>query len=133
MTDDLRVLTAFLTTTGTGLYTLVGTRVYYGDLPSGFDNTQAAVQFVRRGGNRDAYLATARGDYQFKCYGGSGAFKDAESVYRALGDRLHAQVNQSNAYGAIIDATEDGMGQALTDPDSGWPFILCHYTINTRA
>jgi poly(3-hydroxybutyrate) depolymerase len=131
--DDARVLYEHLAATGTGLYTLVGTRVYYGALPAEYDNTQAAIVYMRRGGQRDPHLPIAQGDWQFRFYGGTSDFKNAEAVYRAAAARLHGVENAASTTGAIVDATETGMGQAILDPQTRWPYIVSFYNINVRA
>jgi hypothetical protein len=131
--DDIAVVAAFLAQTGSALYTLCGTRIYYGRLPTSFDNTQPAIHFQRRSGSRDTYLATAQPDMQFKCYGGSSNIADAETVYRALADKLHAAHNEAVTAGAIVSADETQMGQPITDPETGWPYILTFYQLETRA
>lgn len=131
--DDIAAVTTFLATSGSSLYTLCGARIYYGRLPVSFQNTQPAVVYQRRGGGRDPYLDTSAPDMQFKCYGGSSNFADAEAVYRALADKLHQAENESNASGGIVSAQETQMGQPLTDPETGWPYILTFYQLETRA
>lgn len=132
--DDIAVVVAHLSASGTSLYTLCGTRVYYGRLPSNYENTQPALLITRRGGIPNPYIPVVQTDLIIKCYGGASSFAQAEQVYRALRDRLHGNenVNETTASGAIVTAEETGMGQPITDPDTGWPHVLTYYLVAVR-
>jgi hypothetical protein len=132
--DDIAVVVAHLSAAGSALYTLCGTRVYYGRLPSGYENTQPALLITRRGGQPDSYIGTVETDLIVKCFGGSSSFAQAEQVYRALRDRLHgnSNTNQSTASGTVVTARETGMGQPITDPETGWPYVLTYYLVAVR-
>lgn len=131
--DDIRVVGYFLRQSGSSLYTLCGARVYYGRLPVSFQNTQPAVVFQRRSGSRDMYLGTVDPDMQFKCYGGTSNYADSETVYRALVDKLHAAGNELiTAIGGLVVAVETQAGQAITDPETGWPNILTFFQLTIR-
>ncbi len=87
---------------------------------------------MRRGGTSRGKTPQVNPSYQFKCYGGTSSHGDAETVYRALWDRLAGKEMQMTASGMILQAEEEVMGQTLTDPDSGWPFVLAIFRIKMR-
>lgn len=131
--DDIRIVGDFLRQSGSSLYTLCGARIYQDRLPVSFQNTQPAVIFQRRSGSRDMYLGTVDPDMQFKCYGGTSSFADAQTVYRALVDKLHAAGNETiSTIGGLVVAMETQLGQSITDPETGWPYILTFFQLTVR-
>ena len=132
MIDTNAVLLEWLKTAGTGLYTLVATRVYCPRLPVGFVNSAPALEVFRRGGNSKIEHAEHAASFQIKCYGGSTNAGDAESVYQALYDRLHDTEGQDTTSGNIMAAYEEQMGQSLIDPETGWPFVLTFWRVTMR-
>lgn len=78
-----------------------------------------AIAFATRGG-LPSYEGTLNPRVQFKCYGSTP--QAANTVYRALYDRLHEAKS-----GAFKMALCDTLGQPLTEPDTGWYFVLTFY------
>jgi hypothetical protein len=96
------------------------------------DNTQAMLEVLRVGGSSLVEVEEHAVRYQIKCYGGTQNFDEAEAVYRALYDRLHGEEDEETASGTIMDAQQEGVGQPIQDPDSGWPFILTFWQVRMR-
>lgn len=132
MIDVHTVMYNLLATSGTGLYTLCGTRLYVPHVPTSFVNSQAALEFSRRSGSSQREHELLYPSIQFKCYGGSANFSDAEAVYRALCDVLRNLNNRSITGGVILQTQEEVMGQSLIDPDQGWPFVLSFWRLIMR-
>jgi hypothetical protein len=132
MTDTNAVLIEHLKGTNTILYTLVGTRIYCPRVPAGFTNAQPALEVMRRSGTSKRVHAEHTCSFQIKCYGGSQNPGDAETVYRALYDRLHNQQGVNTTSGNIMMAVEEIIGQSLSEPDTGWPFVLTFWNVQIR-
>ena len=132
MIDTNSVLKAYLKTSGTGLYTLVGARIHMTRVPAGFANTATALEVMRNGGDDDAYVAMHDPTYQIKCFGGTTSHANAQAVYRALCDRLHRASNVTVTGGVIMRADQEILGQDLHDPDTGWPFVLTTFRVTMR-
>lgn len=132
MIDTNAVICEYLRTTATSLYTLCGTRVYCPRIPPGFTNTAAALEVMRRGGDSTREHACHKASYQIKCFGGSANPGDAETVYRALYDRLQNASGINMTGGNIMQIREEMIGQSLFDPDAGWPFVLTFWTAILR-
>jgi hypothetical protein len=132
MIDGNAVIYNLLTATGTGLFTLVGSRIYCPHVPVGYANSVTAIEFFRRSGTSMREHETLYPSYQFKCYGGSPNHATAESVYRALCDVLRTAENRCVTGGVVLQTKEEVMGQAMTDPDTGWPSIVTFWQIIMR-
>lgn len=81
-----------------------------------------AVAFKIRGGTTIYSGQAASPSVQFKCYGADEL--TANAVYRGLFDALNNKQG-SGVKAAYIDV----LGQSLTEPDTGWPFVLTFYTV----
>jgi len=125
MIDTDAILYAFLTESGNALYSLVGTRIEYGQTPEGFDDTEAQVVFLMDDG--DPYTRGQVEDctYLFHCYGGTGKWRAANAVYQALRDRLHnVNMETVGALGVIMAMHADGTGEPLTHPGTKHKLIV---------
>ena len=109
------------------LATLTGTRIWSErSAPiAGYKPADGgAIAFLIRGGAVLYRGGVGRASVQFKCYGVDEL--TANAVYRALYDVL----NNSQGPG-IKNAFIDILGQSLTEPETGWPFVLTYYTVWT--
>lgn len=117
---------------GTSLYTLVGTRIYMPELPTGFNNSNASVVILRRGGFGLKYSnAIVMPSYQIRCYGGSTKISDAENVAWAFFERFNAKKMQDGSHGRLLSATCTVPQNAQIEPDSGYP--VCYLTMETMT
>jgi hypothetical protein len=137
--DVNQVLTAYLKTTGTALYTLCGTRIWVATESETFKNEQAAIVLGVVGGRSDQYLPDREIQIQAKCYGGTKQHGPCNAVYAALFDLLHGSLGPSEAgpkttaHGVLVGAYETIPGQSLEDPDTRWPFVLAQFSVTVRS
>lgn len=132
MTDSIRVIWEFLTTTGTDLYALTGLRVYSPEAPATFRNDQAAIVYEMLDEER---LAEPRNSVliAFRCYGGKRAndndysHDDARAVYRALHDRLANADGAAAASGTILVCRQQTGAQSYGEDDTEWPVVEASY------
>lgn len=124
-----RIVWEWLTATGTSLYTLCGTRVWHSQHPDSgtWSNAQPAVVFFVTGAGNSTNGQTDDVTIDFRCYGGDRTNAAAQTVGRALYARLQA-AGGATATGTIHRAFRQSQ-QNLTDPDTGWPFVLCRYNL----
>lgn len=101
---------------GTTLYGLVATRIYDPIPPKDYVNTQAALRYRVEMPKSHVSGATHMVQVVFICYGGSQSHTDAETVARALWDRMMA-ANANN----IMKVEFIGGGRMLPEPDTQWP------------
>ena len=131
MKDTSKIVYEWLAASGTGLYTLCGTRVYTPMLPPAFHNTQAGIvysvdsEFTHPTAEVHSLICT------FKCYGGSASFTTARSVYFALHDRLHGAAGATTT-GAIMMAFQLSAQALPPDPDEGWPAHMARFAITIQ-
>jgi hypothetical protein len=83
------------------------------------------IAFRARGGNEDYAGALLTPSLQFKCYSTDAV--DAYSLYTTLDGVLHGARS-----GAIAHGERETIGQPLTEPDTGWRFVLGYYTVLIR-
>jgi hypothetical protein len=124
MTDENKALRDFLLT-NVALVALVRTRIWAGtDTPAaGYKPADGgAVCFKVRGGSPDYSDVLLDPSIQFKCYGATTV--EAREVYAALYNALH----QAHAW-IMRAAWCDVLGQDLTEPETGWPFVLAFFTV----
>ena len=134
MTNPDAIVATHAKATGTGLYTLIGTRIYLPDLPTGYDNTQACVLVYRRGGNGESYTnKVIHPSYQIRCYGGSTKISDAEAVALAFYERFNGKHMTQNAAGRIIHVSVSFPQGAQREPDSGYPVAYLTMELTTTA
>lgn len=132
MTSAMTAIFDFLAVAGTGLATLVGTRITYKRAPSGFLNTETRIVLdITPGGSEHASGATHRVPLQAKCYGGTINASDAETVFRALRDRLQRGTGTVNGR-RIMYAFSAGPGQPLDEEKTGWPFHLGQFMVTVE-
>jgi len=109
---------------------LTGTRIYAEEdtPPAGYkpgtDGT--ALCFRVRGGGPDFPDARLMPSVLFRCYAANKP--DAQELYRALYAALHGHCGATVRYGQI-----DMLGETLTDPDTGFPFVLCAFRLAVVA
>lgn len=124
MIDAPAVISAYLLSK-TVLTTVTGTRIWperSTPFPNYNPTVGGAIAFKIRGGTVIYSGQAASPSVQFKCYGVDELA--ANTVYRALYDVLN------NKHGGGIKAASlDVLGQSLGEPDTGWPFVLCFYTV----
>lgn len=122
MTDTDAVLRAFVVAQA-GVTALVGTRVHASDkLPAGYSpvTNGPAILLKVRGGQQDFPGKTLYPSYQFECYAAT------EALARQVSNALFDAINHK-ASGLIKQIRLEVMPVLLTDPDTGWPFVLSYY------
>lgn len=108
---------------------LVDTRIYaeQENPPAGYTpNAGPCLCFKFRGGAVDYTDAVFQPSVQFRCIA-----KDtltANRLYRALYDALHSQHGGTVRWGQI-----EMLGETLTDPETGWPFVLCAFRLHVAG
>jgi len=114
---------------------LVGDRLYGGrsEPPKGFSPSDGdCVAFmVRPGVGPDYEDALFTASVQFKCYGFDALDSSSEvesfNLYRSLYDALH------NGHDAtLLWGLTEGVGQILSEPETGWFFVLAYFTVMLR-
>ena len=128
MIDTTQVIYEWLTTSGTGLYTLCATRIWWVAAPPAFDNSADAIIYHPEAEPTHPIAAVHTPTFVFKCYGGAATFASARTVYRALYDRLHNEQGAKTA-GAIMMAHQLTAQALPPDPDTGWPAWMARYEI----
>lgn len=128
MIDCDAILYSFLTTSGTDLYTLVGTRVEFGQTPDGFANTQNQIVFLPEDGDPDTDAPMREVSFLFHCYGGSNRWADAKTVYKTLCGRIHGlNMRTVTGLGVIMAMHEQGTGRPLTHPGTKHKLMQCRF------
>lgn len=132
MIDTPTVLREYLITSGTGLYTLCGTRIWTPEIANDFTNSQPCIVFhqATERTNVEAPIATTL--FVFKCYGGSTSYATARSVAYALYDRLHNGGGKTTS-GKIVKAHLVTGMQVYADPDTKWPTATATYEVTIHA
>jgi len=109
------------------LTALTGTRIHAetDTPPPGYKPSDGGcVCFKTRGGDmRTQEDALILPSVQFKCYAASDVA--ANAVYRALFDAL-----QGARAGTVRWAQIEALGATLSEPETGWPFVLTYYKIH---
>lgn len=133
---SLKILREYLVTSGTDLYTDIGTRIDTIGLP---DNSQPFIVMTRQGGVNADRLPVARPSVMFKIYSGTGRVNDDPSgafkcmtIYENLKTLLHNVNSKTTASGFIVSAFEQQQPQDIVEPEKGWPFVLAFYDVMTR-
>ena len=133
MVDGPEIVREFLIVSGTGLYTLVGTRISnVPEMPKSWNNTTAGIWFDASAGSAEPGAPVFEDLYTFHCYPGNNSLRDSRTVARALYDRLqHAQVTIPTD-GSIMTAFNiGGNGLTFREPDTGYPVTVIQYRIRT--
>ena len=85
------------------------------------------IVFRARGGGPDYDDALLMPSVQFKCYGVDSNGETSElaswTLYRSLYDALH-----NGHDGDILHAQSETLGQLLNEPDTGWYYVLAHFS-----
>ena len=131
MRSSANIVFDWLTVGSTGLFTLAASRVWLGKPPENFNNTSRAVVYHPESGASNSSGSMHNETYVFKCYGGDDDILTAETLYRALWDRLQRAFGTVSA-GRLVHAEQVASGQALEDPDQGWPFYLTKFQVMTE-
>lgn len=102
----------------------VSDRIYAGAVypPSEYQPGQKAICFNGRGGQLDYHSQTLRDSLQFKCYGADEVA--AMGLYRTLVDILH-DGQDANIRSAQLEIS----GYPLREPETGWHYTLCYFTV----
>ncbi len=104
MTNAGQIVWEYLTASGTGLYGLVGARVWSPGAPVGWVNSSAALLFeVAAESGEYCARDVVKGAVSISCFGGTDDGADADAVYEALYDRLHGK-SGSVASGQLVSA-----------------------------
>lgn len=133
MVDLSQAIYDALAAEGTGLSSLVGTRIYEGHAPrSGtnkFTNSEAIIVYALvPGGASHVSGAIHRVIVEFKCYGGTADITQAKEVYRALWNRLQLYYETINER-TIEGAREISTGRPLTEPDPEYPVYVGQFEL----
>ena len=132
MTDSVLVVGEFLQASGTGLYTLCGTRIT-SPIASGWNpGSDKGIVYHVAAETSHAAAPQQATQFVFKCYGASSSYTDAREVYRALHDALHAKKNKEVSSGWLVEALLAVAGQNRAEPDTGWPYVLATFGIRTE-
>ena len=90
----------------------------------------SCIVFRVRGGFADYSDALLVPSVQFKCYGvrsGESSEVESDALYRRLYDELH------NGRGvSITHAESEALGELLSEPDTGWHYVLCAFQAMVR-
>lgn len=126
--DSVQVVYEALTASGSDLHTLIGSRAYspVAPHPSVWANANPAIVYRPLAESTNASGGLEFVEMQFRCYGGTGSYKDARTVYRALRDRLEHVGSRSLASGRIERAFLIWGRQEPLEPETGWP---CHTAV----
>lgn len=137
MTNTDQVIYEACTSTGTSLYTLIGTRCW-SRFPNNttWANETPAIIYMRDSIESHTSNAEHTVGVRFSCYGGqnaSGALgtEESDAVFRALHDRLHGLGNTDLASGNIRRVLFDTASAAI-EPDTSWPFVTARFQFKIR-
>jgi hypothetical protein len=126
MIDTATVIRDYLLA-DTALVALVGERIWAERVvpPPGYTpSVGPSIVFRTRGGQVLAQGSVVAPSVQFKCYGGASGSAPAElnanAVYRALYDAIE---RDGGGHG-VKSCTVEVLGQTLSEPDTGWIFVL---------
>lgn len=126
MTDPDTITYQFLTRSGTGLYTLVGSRVDYAVTPEGFQNTEARVVFRPEDGIDPLWSPVMERNYLIECYGGSNnGWASAKAVWAALRDVWHDEANITLAGGVFLRGWTEQPAVPLLHPKTRHELMVC--------
>lgn len=115
------------------LAALVGTRIYAERTvppPDAYSPADGpCVVFRARGGRILAQGSVMAPSVQIKCYGGAGTSTtpsemSANAVYRALYDAIERGDGFSGGGNGVKSCAMEVLGQTLSEPDTGWVFVL---------
>ena len=133
MINATDILWEYLTTSGTSLYTLVEKQIWSPEAITGWANDTRAVLFdfdtqvlQVNSGHVDAMV-------QFYCYGATDKYDDADAVYFALNDRLHAATGERTASGVILRAELLVGLPGQREQESEWPVARALYDIKLAS
>lgn len=118
---DLEAVVATWIEAQAGVVALAGARIYASrSLPPGYNPAKngPAILFVTRGGSAQDHSGKVHfPSMQFQ------SFASNESVARQLAMALFDAIN-NKGNGKVKKAWASGPPQLLTDPSTGWPFVL---------
>ena len=125
MIDTASVIRDYLLS-DTALAALVGERIWAERVvpPAGYTpSVGPSIVFRNRGGQVLAQGSVVAPSVQFKCYAPADSLPaevNANAVYRALYDAIE---RDGGGYG-VKSCTVEVLGQTLSEPDTGWIFVL---------
>jgi len=113
----------------------IGDRLYAGrsEPPKGYLPTDGdcVVFMIRPGGGPDYGNALLVCSVQFRCYAFDALNSPSEvesfGLYRLLYDALH-----NGHDGSLLWGLTEGIGQLLSDPETGWFSVLAYFTVMLR-
>lgn len=118
-----------LSRSGTTLYGLVGSRVYFGLAPASHKNADACVVMRPDGGDGQMYGSPVKSrSYLVECWGGDGdgaSWAGAEAIYRAVIDAWHDVGKIETAGGVMLQGWEEMAGVPLVHPDTKQRYYVC--------
>lgn len=130
MKDGTKIVVEWLLAapSGTALNTLVGTRVGYLRVASGWTNTTAAVM-VRPSAMTTEAADVQEDNYAIHCFGGSADPTDAEAVFQAVHARMQGVIGDT-ATGGIVTSFLASKS-TIFEPDTGYPAVIAIYNVRT--
>lgn len=131
MKDGTKIVVEWLLAapSGTALNTLVGTRVGYLRVASGWTNTTAAVMVRPSAMASEAGADVQTDNYAIHCFGGSADPTDAEAVSQAVHARMQGVIGDT-ATGGIVTSFLASRSM-IFEPDTGYPAVIAIYQVRT--
>jgi hypothetical protein len=132
MTNTDAVIHELCTSTGTNLYSLIGARCW-NRFPNNevWANQTPAIIYTRDSIESHTSNTEHTVGVRFSCYGGqnaSGALgtDEADAVFRALHDRLHALGYTTLTSGNVRRVLFDTASVSV-EPETGWPYVTARF------
>lgn len=124
MISSLGAMLEFAQVPGTPIASRIPSeRMLVGNVPQGVAPMSSALTINRALGTRIKRVRIGQERFNVRLWAGSGA--EAESHYLALAATWRERFNVHLPSGALLYAVDVGAaGSHLTDPDTGWPFVL---------
>lgn len=132
MTDSVRVIWEYLTTSDTALYAATGARIWSPEAPANWKNATPAIVYELLDEERQAEPRNTV-TVGFRCYGGirhdgkGYSHDDARAIYRTLYDRLGGADGASTDSGTILMCVQTGGAQSYGEDETDWPVVECQY------
>jgi hypothetical protein len=121
---DVNKLVRAVILTSPAITALVGSRVYQGLLPRGYDIKNPAITYQIRGGDSDPDLPITNQSIGFHCW--------AKSPLDAMGLAIVLQTfllsgDLHKTDSRVLAVDEESFGIPLVEPDVGWDSVLAYY------
>jgi hypothetical protein len=111
--------------------------IYVGDdLPEGFNPKNGpGILISRRGGKpHPEIVSLVDNRVQIKVAADVENYLEAWTVYGVIHDTIHGATMQTfGSDGTVVRSTETTSGQEMTDPDTGWCYVISFYQIQAHA